>query len=87
MEKENVKVEIHRECKWCGRYFSPQRGNQYYCCSDHQIKAGNYRKQYGDDKILTPRKMPDSLRIISAIARKAREEGMSYGKYVAKYGI
>jgi len=86
MATETVKIEIHKECKWCGRYFSPDRSNQRYCCQDHQIKANNYRRQYGDDIILKPKKaMCDNMKKISAIARAAREEGMSYGKYVAKY--
>lgn len=88
MATENVKIEISRECKWCGKYFVPARYNQVYCCPKHQLAYREYKRLHTTDIVLKPKKHTcDNMKKISAIAHAAREEGMSYGKYVAKYGL
>ena len=87
MDAVNEAIEISKECKWCGKFFVPHRYNQVYCKPDCQVAHREYRRLHSNDIILKSHPVCDNMKKISAISRKAREEGFSYGQYVAKYKI
>lgn len=80
-------MEEIRTCPVCGREFT-DRTRKY--CSPKCSKEGYRRRQakysiekYHKDKRVKEDGKPKEERPIEALARKAREAGMSYGQYVA----
>ena len=63
------------ECSWCGLSFETEHKRKY-CCEDCRMRA-NYRKS---------RKKKNAVEL-AGIENLARKEGLTYGKYVAKYGL
>lgn len=73
--KDHYRPPKMYECAWCGKFFDSDRKKKY-CCDECRIKA--YQKRP------TRRKKPKlSLAEVNALAR---EEGLTYGQYFAKYG-
>lgn len=70
--------EILKEykCAWCGKTFKYDR-RKNYCSYDCRRKANGKRKN-------NRKKANVSL---EEIAKRCREENLSYGQYVAKYGL
>lgn len=61
-------------CSWCGRLFESPRVKKYCCKTCMLIANGMQKQKKADSK-------PSEL---ARIDRLAKEEGTSYGKYVAK---
>ena len=61
-------------CKTCGKAFIPNRDHKKFCSAECKKNANKVEKPKPIKKLN-----------VSAIARKARELGMSYGKYVEQY--
>ncbi len=70
-------------CPVCGKNFMFSSGGKKYCSAECQRKA----RKLGISKAtpMSPRKKRPST--LAEVERKSREEGMSYGEYVVKYGI
>ena len=66
------------ECGWCGLFFQ-SRKKEEYCCDECRKKGENRKRKRAKKKF--------GLNSIDAIAIAARKEGLSYGQYVAKYGL
>lgn len=64
------------QCKWCGKIFKYDRKKDY-CSDDCRLRANGRRKK-------SRKKAKVSL---EEIAKRCREENLSYGQYVAKYGL
>lgn len=69
------KKPMQKVCIWCGKTFIPSRSNVVFC-SD---KCRKHRKDAEENPRYTSYEPGKN---ISDVARKARESGMSYGKYV-----
>jgi hypothetical protein len=67
-----------RFCAQCGKVFEVKDGRRYYC-SEECKKA---EAAQSPEKIKKARKLS-----ISDIQRAAKQEGSSYGEYVAKHGL
>ncbi len=69
-------------CENCGKLFEAYSDNKAYC-SEECVKEGMEKKKAA--RLVRKTKKPK----VSAaeIARKAREEHLTYGQYVAKYGL
>lgn len=74
-ECRKVSKKVHeRICGNCGKVFLPTRNHKKFCSAE--CKKGLKKVETFN---------PIKKLNISAIARKARELGMSYGKYVEQY--
>ena len=83
--KENIRKnhQVYKspkrfECGWCGLFFESKK-KEDYCCEECRQKGENRKRSRG-------RRTKNTLSI-DAIAVAARKEGLSYGQYVAKYGL
>ena len=74
-KKNNLKTII---CAFCGEAFNTLRKRKY-CCKTCTQRAQGKSAAKRSHKIL-----PLSL---EAIAKVCRDEGLSYGQYVAKYNL
>ena len=66
------------ECGWCGLFFQSGKKEEY-CCEECRQKGENRKRSRG-------RKSKNTLSL-EAIAVAAHKEGLTYGQYVAKYGL
>lgn len=80
-------------CEECGKSFLANRKHGKYCCEECR-REGNRRKVRESSRIYYARKKlshaarPDGGKMsLAEINQKARDEGMSYGPYVAKHGL
>lgn len=67
-------------CEFCGKIFSYPRKKKYcsdICCSKANGKGTVYKSNAKKNPTMT----------IEQIASASRKEGLSYGQYVAKYGL
>ena len=71
--------KILLECCLCGKSFLSGRKKKY-CSVECRSKTRHFKRNRK-----TAKQKPVS--VLSIIAEKARLEGLSYGKYVAKYGL
>lgn len=73
-----------KNCKYCGNRFSTHRSNAKYCCERcrYEAKKKMDRESYKSPHIQEQPKNKNANLI--EINRRAREAGMSYGKYVAQ---
>lgn len=79
----------NKNCIICGKEFTPKARNQI-CCS---IKCGNRRNiLLMESKRKKPK--PEKKNIVKKptlsltdIQKMAQKEGISYGQYIAKYGL
>lgn len=74
----------------CGKTFTVyNRGTPRYCSIECKKKKTNEfaRKRYRESGATGRKKLPEALRAIGDINRQAYAEGLSYGKFVAKYGL
>lgn len=76
--------EMSLVCAWCGETFIYSRKKKY--CSE-KCRNISYGRGTYEDIIKTKRKIISTTTEVEKIAKLARESGLSYGKYVAKYGI
>ncbi len=70
-------------CPTCGKNFLYSSSRKRYCSVECQKKA----QKLGIDKKTPPRPRKKRPSTIAEVERKSREEGMSYGECVVKYGI
>ena len=80
MEKKRKEKEIANRaqiCAFCGVVFYSDRRKKY-CCDKCRDKANGKRSA-------KPRKKAKMS--IEEVAKLCRKEGLSYGQYVAKYGL
>ena len=68
-----------KNCKNCGTRFKVSKDRRFYCCDDCRRIMGHYRKKQA--------KIKSNYNSIAEITRKAMELNMSYGDYVAKFGL
>lgn len=66
-------------CEECGRMFN-SKGAKKYCCAECRVLATNTKTR---KNVFT--KEPSVN--IETVTRLAREEGLSYGQYVAKHNL
>lgn len=86
-----------KECLWCKGTFVPSRNGQLYCCRTCRVKnhAKNQKmyqdaeKELDNERLekMKPKKSKKSKYSIAELQAASRKEGMSYGQYVAKYGV
>jgi hypothetical protein len=78
-------------CDTCGKRFTVyNRGTPRYCSIECKKEKHMERKKTRNKvRVITQRRkrLPEVLRAIGDINRQAYEEGLSYGKFVAKYGL
>lgn len=77
-------------CKSCLRKFDDRASQSKYCPKCKDIVASRQRNSWKAEyykKPMPERKTVHKSKDIAQIAKEAREKGMSYGRYVAKYGI
>ncbi|MGN0506654.1 MAG: hypothetical protein ACI4FZ_08840 [Lachnospiraceae bacterium] len=96
MKVNGIRLKIYdRHCEFCGKDFVTDRANRKYCpeCSYEvtkaQTKASAKRsreraKEKKEEERLAEKKPVSES--IADVQRKAREAGMSYGKYVLMMG-
>lgn len=90
------------QCPVCGKMFDrePKKGNQMYCGLECRRKAELESKRLSSqrNKLLIPfnsidppkkpkKKKKSNMESIVEIDRLAKSEGLTYGQYVAKYGV
>lgn len=68
---------FHLNCAWCGKAFTYDRKKRY-CSEECKLIANNKKKPI-------KRKAPSMT--AGEIGAMARQEGLSYGQFVAKYGL
>ena len=77
-------------CDSCGKEFVPKSGNQIYCSKRCGIKKARDEGRRLDKKPAEKEKKAvnktENMREIARIDRSAREKGLSYGRYIARYG-
>lgn len=77
-------------CKECGCAFKPNREWQAFCsekcCRAYHVKENRYKRL---ERRLESKKEPKRGKKLSLtdISVEARKAGMTYGEYVAKYGL
>lgn len=81
MEKKTIK----KPCEICGKVIEAPKGRQKYCSNDCK-RAAAYRQhaRYRGKKQPTNK---ENMNALVEIARKAKEEGLSYGQYCQKHGL
>ena len=88
--KEREKSLQPRKCDFCGKEFVPKSGNQIYCSKRCGIKKARDEGRRLDKKPAEKEKKvvnkTENMREIARIDRSAREKGLSYGRYIARYG-
>lgn len=83
--KEMSKARKHKPereliCDGCGKQFTANR-KRAYCCNECRMEAnGRYRKQQKKEK-------PKPKYTLAEINARARAERLTYGQYMAKYGL
>ncbi len=82
-------------CEKCGKEYIPLGRNaksSRFCGKDCRIQyyKDNNLYSYNPDYGRTykrPKKHINTMKDLAAISTKAREEGLTYGEYVVKYGL
>ena len=77
--KQKEIVERRLTCAYCGAVFQSAKKRKY-CCEECQRRACGVLKR-------KPRERVKPKLSIEEIAKLSREEGLSYGEYVKKYGL
>lgn len=83
-----------KECAICGKVFTPMTANQRYCSPDcREVSRKNMAKEYTkifwdevkaeNEKMRRGRKKKKPVSI-DEIMRMAKEQGMTYGQFVAE---
>lgn len=87
------------KCGWCGKEYDSGRKNTKYCCDECRKAAAvkgkkerekKYRKRRVEEakKKLNRNRKPNAEGLsLSEVNALAREEGLTYGKYLAKHGL
>ena len=72
---------LHKKCGWCGKAFETGRNNQFYCSAEcSQARKKQTRIEWKTKEAARPKaRYVESL---AEINQKARDAGMSYGKYM-----
>lgn len=95
--RQKRKVTANKVCVVCGKELTGQQSK--YCSSECRYKAqlerqrGRYEKEYkstlteAQETQKKKRVRPRKKLSIADINQLAREEGLNYGQYVAKYGL
>lgn len=79
-----------RTCLWCENYFMPENPKQTYCCVGCREEAARKRRMLRDRRKKKPTTIYGCRQpkvSIAEICKRAKEAGLSYGKYVEKYGV
>ena len=84
-QKRKESIQPYK-CEYCGKEFVPRARNQVYC--SRQCGRAASRRLYTEppkkeEKVVNK---TENMREIARIARSAREKGLSYGRYTARYG-
>ena len=79
-----------RECQHCGKLFWPSGGHQKYCskecsCESAKVRDKVNKELYEQNKSMEKyiKEVKKSRKALANISEKAKEEGISYGQYVA----
>ena len=78
-----MQEEVQRECKFCGKSFTPTTGQQRYCCDACRYRASNLNKK---DHITKKSEKAMKKRVKEGLVAdtvEARKLGMTYGQYKA----
>ena len=73
-------------CLLCGRVFIPQEKAQLYCSKACSYEAKLKHRRERRKEMMVRMKLSDNMHMISQINQQARDIGMCYGQYVARYG-
>lgn len=77
--KQKEIAERRLTCAYCGAVFQSAKKRKY-CCEECQRRAcGDLKRK--------PRERVKPKLSIEEIAKRCREENLTYGQYVAKYGL
>ena len=83
-ELERSKIRVNKKCSRCGlmmKNVHPQRKYCPECAKDVQREIS---KQFNQEKRKTKIRKQSTTDIVE-INKRARQEGLTYGQYVAKY--
>ena len=84
-ETEYSKIRVNKKCSRCGlmmKNVHPQRKYCPECAKDVQREIS---KQINREKSKAKSRRKQSMTDIVEINKRARQEGLTYGQYVAKY--
>lgn len=74
-----------RQCEFCGKSFIAKKSNGRYCSNECARKGYKERaKEYYREKKMEQERQAKGKLTVTEITKKARQAGMSYGKYVAQ---
>ena len=86
-----------QECVNCKKNFVPTNPRQIFCCKECQVKcnarermiykAAERKQEKERLKQMEPKRSKKPKYSVTELAVAARKEGLSYGQYVAKYGL
>lgn len=85
-------MTMEKECKYCGKRFIPKHRAEKYC-SERCLEEGARKLRNERNRIrskmkkIANEKKPQLPVTIVNIAVEAKKEGLTYGQYVAKYGL
>lgn len=82
-------MEFNKTCYVCGKSFVAHSGNALYCldCRYKSIRERDNRKQMERRHYeAAERKKVAPVQSVQEVSAKARDAGMTYGKYVARHG-
>lgn len=69
-------MAVFKKCKTCGAEFKVSKDRRFYCC---EACKKRHKKKKIDVK--------SNFKSISAICKKANDLGITYGEYVARFGV
>lgn len=79
-------MQTEKVCPWCGDLFTPEHGNDAYCCPDHQEQAKKERQKRKRDPV--SRFFPILMRNHEAIGKLFADGKMELtAEEVIAYGI
>lgn len=81
-----------RECIWCGESFLTKYKQSVYCSEECKKLARNKQRQlcyfaHKNDVKEKPVVKQKKKMTIEEVCKLAKAEGLSYGRYVEKYGV
>lgn len=77
---------MKNKCVVCGRMYDALRSNQKACSEECRYEYARYRAMINARKNRFEKKdAKKTCDDLAAVAKKARDAGMSYGKYVSTF--
>lgn len=75
------------ECVVCGKYFARTHNAQKFCSDDCRVASTREREKRNRFNSKIRKRVKKQNRSIADITQAAIKEHLTYGQYVAKYGL